>query len=470
MFFDVQNLVKKPGVYPVENKVRAVAHRSLCKAVFADFWNGFSYKLSKIELLPTDSFTFCIGKAPFLPLGGESYRVNITASGASIVADSQNSLICGFMMLIDRIRIERMNGESRLLFDACEYGEKAQIAQRLVHFCVFPETELWELRRFIRFCAALRYTHVLLEFWGMFRYECLDALSWPHAYAAKDLRAIIKEADDLGLQVIPMLNHLGHASSGRVMHGKHVVLNRAPQYAYLFDETGWTWSIGTPEVTGLQRKMRGELAALCGKGDYFHIGCDEIYGFDFSQSAMDKICEHINMTAQDLARDGRTAILWADMFLPKTLKNETGNAYTAACPSQEKATYMLSRLDKSVILADWQYDARRAPVETALYLKNSGFRVFLCPWDRGIDQTNACLETVKNHGLDGILHTTWHTLSSGMPYVAKTARGCFQDDDVRDRNPALHLVKTAELLRKVFDAQGDFRMSGWSKSETGDIV
>ena len=103
-------------------------------------------------------------------------------------------------------------------------------------------------------------------------------------------------------------------------------------------------------------------------------------------------------------------------------------------------------------------------------MKNSGFRVFLCPWDRGIDQTNACLETVKNHGLDGILHTTWHTLSSGMPYVAKTARGCFQDDDVRDRNPALHLVKTAELLRKVFDAQGDFRMSGWSKSETGDIV
>ena len=63
--------------------------------------------------------------------------------------------------------------------------------------------------------------------------------------------------------------------------------------------------------------------------------------------------------AQDLARDGRTAILWADMFLPKTLKNETGNAYTAACPSKEKAAYMLSRLDKSVILADWQYDARK---------------------------------------------------------------------------------------------------------------
>lgn len=123
-------------------------------------FGDFSYKLSKIELLPTDSFTFCIGKAPFLPLGGESYRVNITASGASIVADSQNSLICGFMTLIDRIRIERMNGESRLLFDALRVWRKTQIASAFSTFCVFPETELWELRRFIRFCAALRYTHV----------------------------------------------------------------------------------------------------------------------------------------------------------------------------------------------------------------------------------------------------------------------------------------------------------------------
>lgn len=37
MFFDVQNLVKKPGVYPVENKVRAVVHRTLCKASLQTF-------------------------------------------------------------------------------------------------------------------------------------------------------------------------------------------------------------------------------------------------------------------------------------------------------------------------------------------------------------------------------------------------------------------------------------------------
>ncbi len=473
MFFDVQNLTKLTCRYPVEGKIRAVAHASLCKPVFAEYWNNFSYGLSEIELLPTDSFTFCIGQAPVLPLDGESYRVSITESGVSLAACSEKSLICGFMTLIDRLLMERVNGESRLFLDACTYGETAFIARRMAHFCVFPETELWEIRRFVRLCAFLRYTHLVIEFWGTFRYECLDALSWERAFSADDLREIFAEAQDLGLELVPMFNHYGHASSGRVMHGKHVVLDRSPQYAYLFDETGWAWNIGLPETSDLQKKMRQELTELCGAGSFFHIGCDEIYGFDYSERAMEEICTHINAVAQSLAESGRKPILWADMFLPRTLKNQTGNTYTAACPSENASSFMLSKLDKNVLLADWQYDACRFPVETSLYLKEKGFSVLLCPWDRGMNRTNACLETAKIHGLDGILHTTWHTLSSGMPYVAKTARGCFLPagaKDMRDENQALHFNKTAEILRKVYPCGGDYRKSGWSKKEIEDIV
>ena len=473
MFFDVQNLKKLTGRYPVEGTIRAVAHASLCKPVFAEYWNNFSYGLSEIELLPTDSFTFCIGQAPVLPLDGESYRVSITESGVSLAACSEKSLICGFMTLIDRLLMERVNGESRLFLDACTYGETAFIARRMAHFCVFPETELWEIRRFVRLCAFLRYTHLVIEFWGTFRYECLDALSWERAFSADDLREIFAEAQDLGLELVPMFNHYGHASSGRVMHGKHVVLDRSLQYAYMFDETGWAWNIGLPETIDLQKKMRQELTELCGAGSFFHIGCDEIYGFDYSERAMEEICTHINAVAQSLAESGRKPILWADMFLPRTLKNQTGNTYTAACPSENASSFMLSKLDKNVLLADWQYDACRFPVETSLYLKEKGFSVLLCPWDRGMNRTNACLETAKIHGLDGILHTTWHTLSSGMPYVAKTARGCFLPagaKDMRDENPALHFNKTAEILRKVYPCGGDYRKSGWSKKEIEDIV
>ena len=362
MFFDVQNLTKLTGRYPVEGKIRAVAHASLCKPVFAEYWNNFSYGLSEIELLPTDSFTFCIGQAPVLPLDGESYRVSITESGVSLAACSEKSLICGFMTLIDRLLMERVNGESRLFLDACTYGETAFIARRMAHFCVFPETELWEIRRFVRLCAFLRYTHLVIEFWGTFRYACLDALSWERAFSADDLREIFAEAQDLGLELVPMFNHYGHASSGRVMHGKHVVLDRSPQYAYLFDETGWAWNIGLPETIDLQKKMRQELTELCGAGSFFHIGCDEIYGFDYSERAMEEICTHINAVAQSLAESGRKPILWADMFLPRTLKNQTGNTYTAACPSENASSFMLSKLDKNVLLADWQYDACRFPV------------------------------------------------------------------------------------------------------------
>ncbi len=116
MFFDVQNRKNLPGRYPVEAKTRAVAHASLCKPVFAEFWKNFSYGLSEIELLPTASLTFCIGNAALLPLDGESYRVHITESGVSLAADSEKSLFCGFMTLIDRLCMERENGESRLFW------------------------------------------------------------------------------------------------------------------------------------------------------------------------------------------------------------------------------------------------------------------------------------------------------------------------------------------------------------------
>ena len=34
--------------------------------------------------------------------------------------------------------------------------DKPSIKTRMVHFCIFPDTELWQLQRFVRFCGALK--------------------------------------------------------------------------------------------------------------------------------------------------------------------------------------------------------------------------------------------------------------------------------------------------------------------------
>ena len=58
----------------------------------------------------------------------------------------------------------------------------------------------------------------------------------------------------------------------------------------------------------------------------------------------------------------------------------------------------------------------------------------------------------------GILHTTWHTLSSGMPYVYMTAQ-----EESYPFEWASAATATASLLRKVLPACGVYEKAGWSK-------
>ena len=60
----------------------------------------------------------------------------------------------------------------------------------------------------------------------------------------------------------------------------------------------------------------------------------------------------------------------------------------------------------------------------------------------------------------GVLHTTWHTLSAGMPFVTLVAMGSFENDNL-DLMPIRTV--TAALLRKVMPIKGDYTKAGWSK-------
>ena len=74
-----------------------------------------------------------------------------------------------------------------------------------------------------------------------------------------------------------MFNHLGHASQSRFKAGQNVLLDNAPEYEEYFEPGGWTWKVSKPEVKELLRSVRSELCGLFGKGEYFHVGCDEAY-------------------------------------------------------------------------------------------------------------------------------------------------------------------------------------------------
>ena len=75
----------------------------------------------------------------------------------------------------------------------------------------------------------------------------------------------------------------------------------------------------------------------------------------------------------------------------------------------------------------------------------------------------AVIVTVEEKKLMGVLHTTWHTLSKGMPYVTLAAVLGFECID-KCENTQL-LTYTAALLRKVMPVNGDYEKAGWSKRQ-----
>lgn len=455
MFFHQKAALGEGGCFHLPKDGQATAHPCLNNDTLREFWHNFSFGLSAITMCEGISLSFTLGEAaPLTPTEG-GYAISVTKKGVALTATCENELIHGYLTLLDLIEA----GEEGPMLPCCCISEKAKIKRRMVHFCVFPDTELWELEKFVRLCGALQYTHLVLEFWGMLQYDCMRELAWPHAFSKEEVRPILATARELGLQVIPMFNHWGHASASRVMHGKHVVLDQNPGLQSYFNETGWCWDIRRDKVRALLRAIRSELIDLCGPGDYFHIGCDEAYGFTYSTDEMDFICDYLNEVSGELAVAGRRAIMWGDMLVYNR-PTFTDKRYTAFAPSEACEQYMLSRLDKRLVIADWQYDAKTVPIETALIFRQAGFDCLLCPWEAPA----ACLKTIKQEGLFGLLHTTWHTLSSCMPQVASAALLCRQDESY----PYAELAaQTAALQRKACPINGDYRRAGWAKHEIG---
>ena len=447
---------KKTGKFLLNKNISAKANTAVNKSELIRFWHNFSFGVSRLEIEETDEFVFSVGNAAKPELADYAYAVNIEEDGIFVAASNEKNLIYGFMTLLNMIQ---MDEPECAYLKCCELRESPKIKIRMAHFCVFHDTELWELEKFVKLCAALKYSHVIVEFWGMLKLDFMKELAWERGFDKNQISPIIKTANELGLEIVPMFNHWGHASAGQLMHGKHVVLDQNPSLQYLFSDDGWRWRIERNDVRVLLRQIRAELEELCGAGEYFHIGCDEAFGFGYSKHETDELAEFINEVSDELKQSGRKAIMWADMLLSQRNDDE----YVCNAPDIESEKYMMSKLNKEILMADWQYTVKKLPVETSIALKKAGFDVLICPWDISDDACDACVGTAKEYELGGVLHTTWHTLTSGYQYVSRVAAECWSDE----KKPWFdYILKNAALMRKI-NPNSNYEKSGWAKRETG---
>lgn len=403
-----------------------------------------------------------------------SYSITVNESGIRICAQNAAAFIHAFSTFLQLIIPENLEpGKERFSIPSTQIHDKPALGYRMIHLCVFPETTLQLLLKAVRLAGFMKFTHVILEFWGTFPYRCLPELHWKgKAYTLEEIKTLIQEIRLFGMEPVPMLNHLGHASQCRASVGRHVVLDQAPRYAKLFEPDGWTWCISNPDTLHLLAQMRSELLEVFGPGAFFHLGFDEAYSFASCpacrRAAEDKaalLAGYINTLAAQLHSIGRRAIIWHDELIDGDLFREQIQPAEVLVPAQphiHKTERALGLLNQDILIADWQYWIRESGCPTSAYFMERGYEVLLCPWDDPKNIRNMCT-AAKKLGASGVVFTTWNTLEDCLSLIPLAGSLMWAADEAEALPSGGELARTesAALLRKLIPDMQGYEVRGW---------
>ena len=428
-------------------------------------WNRFSCTASELNVTPaTDGFRFVIGDASAELADGDSYAIQAGQSGVCVVGRDSASLMDGIKTLMQLICPDVLTeGQESLYITAAVIHDSPALPFRAIHICLFGGTKLWEIEKAIHLAGFMKMTHVILEFWGTFPYACIP--SWKdRTFNREDLRVLVELVKSYGMEVVPMINHLGHAPQSRGRNGRHVVLDANPRLERLFEPDGWTWCVSNPDTYKLLAEMRAEMTEFCGEGKYFHLGFDEADSFATcdrcrTREPHELLAEYVNRLTDDLCKAGRRPIMWHDMLIRRTDFPE--GCYMEANGHFHNTDRAIDLIDRRILMADWNYAYRDGYNPTTSYFIGKGFDTVICPWDNRENIRSISLDAAK-YGAFGLIMTTWHHLPNYLnaaSYWGNCAWSAGQNAFGASGS------ENAAFLRRLYNADGYFDRSGWSNCE-----
>lgn len=407
-------------------------------------------------------------------LGNEGYAITIGSEGISIDAVDFGAARQALKTIRQMAETER-DGKD-WVFAHCKIKDFASLKFRGIHICMFPETTMANLQKFVRLAAYYKFNYIVLEPWGTFPFKSHPEFSFPGETKDRaQMKKLIELCRELGITPIPQFSVLGHASQARLFSGKHAVLTHAPELADIYEPLGWSYCMSSERGEKILKELIAELHEFFGNPPFFHLGCDEAFEKatcykcrQHNPSAL--FVKHLKKFSEFLKGRGARAIIWHDMLLDEKdprWKNEvaTGDAVMAEA---------LKTLSRDIIIADWQYsyrDKKQTFFPTPIHFKNAGFDVIVCPWEvkSGV---YALAKTAQENNLFGYMETTWHHLSktSGFDTMFYHAANAAWNGAAAKMPPQQqYLLQRSCVMRHIIDVENDAKITKYGDLGRGRL-
>jgi hypothetical protein len=230
-----------------------------------------------------------------------------------------------------------------LMVDAARVPEPLDYYRRVIDFCADWELNALQFRVTDDQGTALRFTSVP------------HLITHKNAFTPEQLRDLAEYGKSHGVDVIPELESFGHTG----------YITRSSAYAHLLDSDAQASSEFSgiipvhPETLQIFRELYREVATIF-PSVYLHGGCDEVNwgGSALSRKALETKtrtqiwAEYLNSLDHISASNQRQFIVWGDMVV-------------------RKEPEILSALNKTIIIMDWNYRDHTSEAIHDTFLKAS---------------------------------------------------------------------------------------------------
>lgn len=160
--------------------------------------------------------------------------------------------------------------------------------------------------------AAKGYNAILWEIENKVRFACAPELAAPDAFTREEFQAILRHAERLGLEPIPLLQIFGHAEYVLGLGG-YRELRENPKRKDCYCPSN-------PKTTAFQLRLVREYLEIFGpRLKRMHLGSDEVEALGTcprcqSRQKLDLYLEHLESIAGDLRAKGIRPCIWHDML------------------------------------------------------------------------------------------------------------------------------------------------------------